>query len=252
MTLRDIPRRPSRRPAAAAASLPLAALFALPLLLVPCDAPARDPLWNELPWQDRVGPEWFRINAARGDAEAQYRLALLHERGVEVARDLATAAKWYRRAAAQGHPRAQFKLASYYRQGRLGDVDLAKAKRWYAEAAEHGLARAQYNLGVLVERGIGADPAPERAAELYRQAAAGGVAAAHMSLGLLYAAGDGVANDPVTALAHLIRAAEADVPGAGQARRQVARDLGQAERKAAAERAAALAPGSPRPPAVTE
>ncbi len=252
MTNRDIPRRASERAAAAARSLLPAALVALPLLLFPGDTHARDPLWNDLPWQERVGPEWFRINAARGDAEAQYRLALLHERGVQVTRDLRTAAKWYRRAAEQGHPRAQFKLASYYRQGRLGEVDLAKAKRWYAKAAGQGLARAQYNLGVLVERGIGADPDPERAAELYRQAAARGVAAAHMSLGLLYAAGDGVSNDPVTALAHLIRAAEADVPGAGQARRQVARDLGQAERKAAAERAADLAPGAPQPPATRE
>ena len=251
MTDRDTPRRPTN-PRLALTVAALAALTALPLLLGPAEVRARDPLWDDLPWQERVGPEWFRINAARGDAEAQYRLALLHERGVEVERDLAAAAKWYRRAAEQGHARAQFKLASYYRQGRLNGVDLAEAKHWYARAADQGLARARYNLGVLVERGIGGEPDPKRAAELYRQAASGGVAAAHMSLGLLYIAGDGVANDPVTALAHLIRAAEGDVPGADQARRQVARDLGQAERKAAAERAADLAPGTPQPPAVGE
>ena len=251
MTDGDTPRRTSNaRPAVVVALL--TALTALPLLLGPADLRARDPLWDDLPWQERVGPEWFRINAARGDAEAQYRLALLHERGVEVDRDPAAAAKWYRRAAEQGHARAQFKLAGYYRHGRLNGVDLAQAKHWYARAAEQGLARARYNLSVLVERGIGGEPAPGRAADLYRQAAAQGVAAAHMSLGLLYAGGEGVARDPVTALAHLIRAAQADVPGAGQARRQVARDLGQAERKAAAERAATLAPGTPQPPAVGE
>jgi TPR repeat protein len=251
MTDRDTPRRPTN-PRLAIAVAALTAITALPLLLGPTEVRARDPLWDDLPWRERVGPEWFRINAARGDAQAQYRLALLHERGVEVERDRDTAAKWYRRAAEQGHARAQFKLASYYRQGRLNGVDLAEAKRWYAQAADQGLARAQYNLGVLVQRGIGGTPDPGRAAELYREAAAGGVAAAHMSLGLLYTAGEGMARDPVTALAHLIRAAEADVPGAGQARRKVARDLGQAERKAAAARAADLAPGRPQPPAVGE
>ena len=251
MTDRDIPRRHPDRDRVHAAlrrlhrALPLAALTALPLLLLAVDASARDPLWDDLPWQERVGPDWFRITAARGDAEAQYRLALLHERGVEVDRDLATAMKWYRRAGEQGHARAQFKLASYYRQGRVEDADLAKARRWYAKAADQGLARAQYNLGVLVERGIGEAPDPARAAALYRKAAEQGVATAHMSLGLLYAAGTGVESDPVAALAHLIRAAQAGVPGAEQARRQVARDLGQAERKAAAARAADLAPGAP-------
>ena len=258
MTNRDIPRRRVSRwrchaaPRRQRLAVALTALAALALLLLPVDTPARDPLWDDLRWQERVGPDWFRINAARGDARAQYRLALLYERGVEVDRDLATAMKWYRRAGEQGHARAQFKLASYYRQGRVEDADLAKAKRWYAKAADQGLARAQYNLGVLVERGIDGVPDPARAAELYRKAAEQGVAAAHISLGLLYAAGTGVEEDPVAALAHLIRAAQAEVPGADQARRQVARGLGQAERKAAAARAAELAPGTPRPPAVGE
>ncbi len=53
---RDTPRRPTN-PGLAIAVTALTALTALPLLLGSAEVRARDPLWDDLPWQERVGPE---------------------------------------------------------------------------------------------------------------------------------------------------------------------------------------------------
>ena len=57
------------------------------------------------------GPSWYREQAAAGNAEAQYRLAVITERGIGVAQDLAAARRWYEAAAEQGHATAQFRIA---------------------------------------------------------------------------------------------------------------------------------------------
>ena len=56
---------------------------------------ARDPLWEDLPWEERLGVEWFEKRAERGDTEAQLNLAKMYEQGIGTDPDLAQAAKWY-------------------------------------------------------------------------------------------------------------------------------------------------------------
>ncbi len=51
-------------------------------------------------------------SANSGDAEAQYKLALLYEEGQGVKKDFGKALNWYHLAAKQGHVEAQFKFAS--------------------------------------------------------------------------------------------------------------------------------------------
>jgi TPR repeat protein len=53
---------------------------------------------------------WYRRSAEQGNAEAQYRLGVLYERGDGVAKDVAQAAAWYRRAADQGNTEADERL----------------------------------------------------------------------------------------------------------------------------------------------
>lgn len=226
------------------AGWPSAAAWLLPLFLVLASLPAvaEDPLWRELPWQQRMGVSWYEARAERGDVEAMYRLGALYERGIRARPDVDRAVRWYREAAARDHPGAQFRLGTIYQSGKAGRVDLYEASLWYRAAAQQGMARAKHNLAALLVRGAGPVEAdPQQAAALFREALAGGVEAAAMSLGLLYAEGRGVPRDEVEALAWLTRAARARVPGAEQARERLAGELDEAKRMAAERRAEQLA-----------
>ena len=60
---------------------------------------------------------WYHYRANRGDAEAQFNLALCYDEGKGVAIDQAEAVRWYRRAADQGDASAQHNLGVCYSQG---------------------------------------------------------------------------------------------------------------------------------------
>lgn len=97
---------------------------------------------------------WFALAASAGLAPAQYRLAVLYERGDGVAKDLGLAKSWYQRAAEQGNVKAMHNLAVAVSR-ESGNADYALAAKWYEEAASYGLADSQFNLGVLAEHGLG-------------------------------------------------------------------------------------------------
>jgi localization factor PodJL len=97
---------------------------------------------------------WFALAAASGLVPAQYRLAVLYERGDGVGKDLGLAKSWYARAAEQGNVKAMHNLAVAVSR-ESASADYALAAKWYAEAASYGLADSQFNLGVLAEHGLG-------------------------------------------------------------------------------------------------
>jgi len=97
----------------------------------------------------------FRTAAETGDANCQYNLALMYERGIGVAKDEKEARVWYRKAAEQGNSNAQFNLRVLYENGHGGGVDFAQANQWYRKAAVQGDALAIGNLGMLYIRGDG-------------------------------------------------------------------------------------------------
>ncbi len=74
--------------------------------------PSEDPM-NE---SDEVAA--FRVDAQAGDAEAQFNLGVMYDRGQGVPQDDVQAAEWYRKAAEQGHAGAQHNLGSAYYDGR--------------------------------------------------------------------------------------------------------------------------------------
>lgn len=76
--------------------------------------------------------------AKGGDAEAQYYVGQMFERGLGVDPDFAAAAEWYRKAAERQHSAAQIALGSLYETGRGVPQDAQEALRWYRRAA--GLA----------------------------------------------------------------------------------------------------------------
>jgi TPR repeat protein len=80
--------------------------------------------------------ESCRARAEAGDAEAQYRLAFVHGRGVGVKLNHRVAAEWYTSAARQGHAKAQGRLGTYYFYGKGVERDLVRAYTWLGLAAK--------------------------------------------------------------------------------------------------------------------
>lgn len=95
----------------------------------------------------------FRSAADKGDANCQYNLALMYEKGIGVGKDEKEALAWYRKSAEQGNSNAQFNLGVLYENGRGATVDFEQARKWYRKAAAQGDALAIGNLGMLYLRG---------------------------------------------------------------------------------------------------
>lgn len=97
----------------------------------------------------------FRAAAEKGDADSQYNLAMMYERGIGVEKNEKEAIVWYRKSAELGSSNAQFNLAVMYENGHGCDVDFAQANLWYRKAAEQGDPLAIGNLGMLYLRAQG-------------------------------------------------------------------------------------------------
>ncbi len=202
----------------------LGALLSLLVFLLAGSADARDPLWDQLPWDERLGVSWYERKADAGDPLAALRAAQMHEQGIGVPVDPREAARWYALAAESGHPLALFKTARAWQQGLLGPPDPAKAAALYAAAAEHGVGLASFNLAVLHEIGQGVPRDHARSAELYRQAWRQGVAKAGVSLASLKLTGP--EQDLVGAYAWMAAAAQAGIAEAESQRARLAEILG--------------------------
>ncbi|MEM7768491.1 MAG: SEL1-like repeat protein, partial [Pseudomonadota bacterium] len=123
---------------------------------------AGDPVAELLHGQDLIadgvyaeGVRLVTAAASDGLSAAQYRLAKLHERGLGVSRDIATARTWTERSAAGNNVKAMHDLAVFYAEGEGGEQNYAKAAEWFGKAAAYGVVDSQYNLAVLFERGLG-------------------------------------------------------------------------------------------------
>jgi TPR repeat protein len=125
--------------------------------------------------------------AARGDAQAQYDLAVALDCGCGVRRDEAGALVWLRRAANQGHVNAQGALGWKYMTGSGVRPDDAQAFEWLRRAAERGNTAAQNNLGILYASGRGVAADPGEAEKWFRSAADKGAADAQRNLEALRA-----------------------------------------------------------------
>ncbi len=97
----------------------------------------------------------FRLLAEQGDAEAQYELGRMYERGRGVPEDDNEAVSWYRLAAEQGNALAQISLGIMYENGDGMPKDVTEAVRWYRLAAEQGDALGQTLLGLKYDNGEG-------------------------------------------------------------------------------------------------
>ena len=157
---------------------------------------------------DKPPSESIRVAAEKGDAKAQYDLAVLYDKGGGVARDAVEAVKWYRKAAEQRYAYAQYNLGVCYDEGDGVTKDAAEAVKWYRKAAEQGYASAQYNLGLHYAEGAGVEKKPTEAVKWFRNAAELGLAGAQNDLAIAYSLGDGVTKDNVEAVKWFRKSAE--------------------------------------------
>ena len=81
--------------------------------------------------------EWTPL-AERGDAVAQFNLALMYDNGQGVRQDCQKALKWYALAAEQGDAEAQFNLGVMYYRGQGVRQDYITAHMWANIAAVNG------------------------------------------------------------------------------------------------------------------
>ena len=89
--------------------------------------------------------------AERGNAAAQFHLAMLYQLGFGVPQDKLEALRWYTKSATQGLADAQYNLATMYQDGDGIQQDNSAAIKWYIAAAKQGYSRAQFFLALLYE-----------------------------------------------------------------------------------------------------
>jgi TPR repeat protein len=156
----------------------------------------------------------YQPKANQGDADAQFNLALLYNRGVGTPQDTKQAVYWYTKAAEQGRVNAQYNLGSLYQFDGSGGVpqDFKQAVYWYTKAAEQGHVNAQYNLGRLYRFGGGDEVPQDFKQSVYwlTKAAEQGHGNAQYRLGNMYQYGDEVPQDYQQSFSWYTKAAEQD------------------------------------------
>jgi len=123
-------------------------------------------------WRERFDE---RMELARaGNAEAQFNVGEMFEKGSGVAANMQNAFTWFELAAKQEHQKAQYKIAYMYYRGEGVDANPAKAFQLMDPLAKIGYARAQYYLALMHETGAGTTRNVDHAYLWYSRAAAGG------------------------------------------------------------------------------
>lgn len=82
-----------------------------------------------------IWQEW----AGRGNVDAAYNLAVIHQYGDGVPLDYAQAMRWYRQAAEQGDKVSQFQIGLMYQTGQGVAVNPEEAHRWFTLHRKHHL-----------------------------------------------------------------------------------------------------------------
>jgi len=149
---------------------------------------------------------WFEKAALQRHAGAEYEVGLAYLHGVGVEKAPEQAFVWLQRAAQQGHAKAQWNLASMYAAGTAPQGgDPTQALDWCLRAAEQGLVAAQSHLGVLYAQ----MSKPDLALQWWRKAAAQNDPTACYNLALAHLQGEGFEKDATLAFEALQVAAQA-------------------------------------------
>jgi uncharacterized protein len=80
--------------------------------------------------------------AGKGNVDAAYNLAVIHQYGDGVVLDYATAMRWYKVAAEQGDKVSQFQIGLMYQTGQGVAADPEEAHRWFTAHRKHHMHHA--------------------------------------------------------------------------------------------------------------
>lgn len=149
----------------------------------------------------------FASAAARGVAESQYYMGILHRDGVAVDVDPDTAFNWLLAAAEQSHKEAQFAVSRAYARGDGVAQNAKSAVNWLTTAAENGHIQAQFNLARAYDEGRGVSQDRAQALIWLTKAAEAGHLLSQRALGRRYLTGDDVVATPSEAMKWLSTAA---------------------------------------------
>jgi TPR repeat protein len=156
--------------------------------------------------------KWFRRAAEQGLAKAQFQVAVQYDLGQGTARSPSEALKWYRLAADQNYADAHYYLGLSYATGDIVPKDETLAFDWFRRAAEFSHPEAELRVARAYLFGHGVLKAEAEAIFWYRRAAGHGVAAAQAYLGYLFESGKGMQQDHSEAAKWYLAAAEQDHP----------------------------------------
>jgi S1-C subfamily serine protease len=187
--------------------------------------------------------------AERGDAVAQYFLALLYLGGQGVPIDKARAVRLWRSSAEAGFVHSQAMLAMALFRGEGTPRDLNEAVVWYARAAEQGDPPSQLQYGRALMFGAGGrPPEPSSGAAWVRRAAEAGDAEAQNFLAAMYQQGNGVPKDLQQAYFWSLLASVDGDPAKSRLRNLVEQTLSPDERRRAQAAARDWRPAGSAPP----
>ena len=108
--------------------------------------------------------------AEQGNADAQFRLAIMCQNGLGRVANAAQALHWMHASASQGHGLALHGLGVMYLYGECVDKDESEALKYFQRVADQGLAGSLTTLAMMYREGMGVEKDPVRAQALYRQA----------------------------------------------------------------------------------
>lgn len=144
-------------------------------------------------WKEAVN--WYRKAAMQNHSYAEFNLGVCYENGIGVVQDFEEAIKWFRKAAEQGIPNAQCMLGFCYQNGWGVERNNALALYWYLKAAEQEYPEAQCKLGSYYEEGLVVGQSYKESVKWYLKAAEQGIPEAQFRLCVCYVNGWGVEQD---------------------------------------------------------
>ena len=139
----------------------------------------------------------LRELASGGDADAQYEIAMMYQRGEHYKEDHAKAFEWFMKSAIQGHSDAQLRVGMAYDNGDGVLMDNDEALSWYSKAYENGNNEAAFILGVYM---LSDGEKMEEAVQHLTYAAENGFVLSQDLLGRMYRQGLNVERDCLEAM----------------------------------------------------
>jgi TPR repeat protein len=163
---------------------------------------------------DRAHQEFLRHATDKGNALAQFNLALMHENGWGRPADPVAACDWHEKAASGGIPYSSHRLAECLINGIGRPADAKAAADWYRKAADLGHFISLCDLGDLYMRGKGVEKDPGEAAALCTKAAERRLPQAQLRVARYYLEGDASIRDEAQGIKWLEAAAAQGLPEA--------------------------------------